>query len=255
MPVTERFNDKNLIELAKQQYENKQRSTIPSIAVTLPSKGLVYPESSPLRKGTVEMRYMTAYDEDILTNITYIKQNTVLDKLLQSLILEPVDVDDLIISDKEYLIIAARVHGFGSEYTVAVTDPATNKSYIRTLDLTKLTMRPFDLTSNSQGEFTYTAEGIDIKFRFINKREVDSISDEHTVSDFLTRTIAEVNGSRKSHDIEHFIRYQMTPRESRDFRRYVAEHIPGVNLEATFEGEEGGTFTAGFPLRSDLLWL
>ena len=72
MPVTERFSDKNLIELAKQQYENKQRSTIPSIAVTLPSKGLVYPESSPLRKGTVEMRYMTAYDEDILTNTTYI---------------------------------------------------------------------------------------------------------------------------------------------------------------------------------------
>ena len=254
MPVTERFNDKNLIELAKQQYENKQRSTIPSIAVKLPSGGQVYPESSPLRKGTVEMRYMTAYDEDILTNSSYIKQNTVLDKLLEALILDPVAVDDLIIPDKEYLIIAARIHGFGAEYTVAVTDPA-GRNAVRTLDLSKLTMRPFTLISNSQGEFPYTAEGIDIKFRFLNKREVDSISDDHTVSDFLMHTIAEVNGSRKSHDIEHFVRYQMTPRESRDFRRHVAENMPGVNLESTFEGEDGGTFTAGFPLRSDLLWL
>jgi hypothetical protein len=255
MPVTERFSDKNLIELAKQQYENKQRSTIPSIAVKLPSQGQVYPESSPLRNGTVEMRYMTAYDEDILTNVTYIKQNIVLDKLLQSLILEPINIDDLIIPDKEYLIIAARVHGFGAEYTVAVSDPGTNKSYIRTLDLSKLTMRPFELKSNSQGEFPYTAEGIDIKFRFLNKREVDLISDDHLISDFLMHTIAEVNGSRKQHDIEQFVRYQMTPRESRDFRRYVSENIPGVNLEATFEGDEGGTFTAGFQLRSDLLWL
>jgi hypothetical protein len=254
MPVTERFNDKNLIELAKQQYENKQRSTIPANTVKLPSGGQVYPESSPLRKGTVEMRYMTAYDEDILTNTSYIKQNIVIDKLLQALILDPVDVDDMIISDKEYLIIAARIHGFGAEYTVAITDPA-GRSAVRTLDLSKLEMRPFTLTSNSQGEFPYTAEGIDIKFRFLNKREVDAISDDHTISDFLMHTIAEVNGSRKSHDIEHFVRYQMTPRESRDFRRYVAENIPGVNLEAQFEGEDGGTFTAGFPLRSDLLWL
>jgi hypothetical protein len=254
MPVTERFNDKNLIELAKQQYENKQRSTIPANSVKLPSGGQVYPESSPLRKGTIEMRYMTAYDEDILTNSSYIKQNTVLDKLLEALILDPVAVDDLIIPDKEYLIIAARIHGFGAEYTVAVTDPA-GRSAVRTLDLSKLEMRPFTLTSNSQGEFPYTADGIDIKFRFLNKREVDEISDDHTVSDFLMRTIAEVNGSRKAHDIEQFIRYQMTPRESRDFRRYVAENMPGVNLEAQFEGEDGSTFTAGFPLRSELLWL
>ena len=254
MPVTERFNDKNLIELAKQQYENKQRSTIPSIAVKLPSQGQVYPESSPLRKGTVEMRYMTAYDEDILTNTSYIKQNMVIDKLLQALILDPVDINDLIISDKEYLIIAARIHGFGADYTVAVTDPA-GRSAVRTLDLSKLEMRPFTLTSNSQGEFPYTADGIDIKFRFLNKREIDSISDDHTISDFLMRTITEVNGTRTPHDIEHFVRYQMTPLESRAFRRHVAENIPGVNLEAQFEGEDGGTFTAGFPLRSDLLWL
>jgi hypothetical protein len=255
MPVTERFNDKNLIELAKQQYENKQRSTIPSVLVKLPSGGQVYPESSPLRKGTVEMRYMTAYDEDILTNSSYIKQNIVLDKLLQSLILEPIDTNELIVSDKEYLIIAARIHGFGAEYTVAVTDPATNKSIIRTLDLSKLAMRPFALTSNSQGEFTYTADGIDIKFRFITQKEANTISQEHMISDFLSLTICEVNDSRERHDVEHFIRYQFTPLESRNFRNYVLNNMPGVNLEATFEGEDGSTFIAGFPLRAELLWL
>ncbi len=97
MPVTDRLSDKNLIELAKQQYENKQRSTVPSVLVPLPSKGQVYPESSALRKGHVEMRYMTAYDEDILTNSTYIKQGVVLDKLVKSLVLDPIDIDDLIV--------------------------------------------------------------------------------------------------------------------------------------------------------------
>jgi hypothetical protein len=255
MQVTNRVQDKTLIELAKQQYENKQRSTIPSVSVKLPSGGQVYPESSPLRKGTVEMRYMTAYDEDILTNTSYIKQNIVLDKLLQGLILDAVDVNELIIPDKEYLIIAARIHGFGPDYTVAVTDPATGKSSVQTVDLSKLTVQPFNITSNSNAEFTYEAPDIDIKFRFLTKRDVDTISEDHMISDFLAKSITEVNGMRTAIEIENFIKYQLTPKESRDFRRYIAENTPGVNLEATFEGENGSTFTAGFPLRSDLLWL
>jgi hypothetical protein len=78
--------DSNIIEIAKQRYESKQRSKLPSIIVSLASAGKIYPESSPLRAGQIEMRYMTAYDEDILTNTSYIKNGVVFDKLLESII-------------------------------------------------------------------------------------------------------------------------------------------------------------------------
>jgi hypothetical protein len=254
MPVTDRLSDKNLIELAKQQYENKQRSTVPSVLVPLPSKGQVYPESSALRKGHVEMRYMTAYDEDILTNSTYIKQGVVLDKLVKSLVLDPIDIDDLIIADKEALIIASRVHGYGNEYNVTVLDPKTNKSLNRIMDLTKLQLKSFTLQSNAAGEFDYIAQGIAIKFKYISRKEIELISDDHAVSDFLKSTIKEVNGSRTQADIDHFIKYQMTPVESKTFRKYIADNMPGIVLESEFTGEDGGTFTAGFQIGADFFW-
>ena len=255
MPVTDRLSDKNLIELAKQQYENTKRSTIPSELVTLPSKGKVYPKSNPLSKGTVEMRYMTAYDEDILTNMSYIKAGTLFDKLLSNLILDTVNVDDIIPSDKDAMIIAARVHGYGANYDVTVTDPATKNIINRTINLSKLKQRDFNLQSNDDGEFDYTADGIDIKFKFLSQKQIESISPERLNSDFLKKSIVECNGSRDASEIENFIMYQMTPKESRDFRTYVTDNLPGLVLEAEFEGESGGTFTAGFQLRPDLFWI
>jgi hypothetical protein len=68
---------------------------IPTEMVDLPSKGLLYPEGNPLAEGKVEMKYMTAKEEDILTNQAYIKQGIVLDKLLQSLIVTKINYDDL----------------------------------------------------------------------------------------------------------------------------------------------------------------
>ena len=64
--------------------ENKP--SFPTEVIELPSKGLLYPESNPLSSGKLEMKYMTAKEEDILSNQSYIQKGTVLDKLLESLI-------------------------------------------------------------------------------------------------------------------------------------------------------------------------
>ena len=91
----------------------------PSEEVTLPSKGILYPESSPLSKGVIEMKYMTAREEDILTNQNFIKNGTVIDKLLQSLIVTPgVDYGELLIGDKNAILIAARILGYGADYQI-----------------------------------------------------------------------------------------------------------------------------------------
>ena len=95
--------------------ENKLN--IPTEIVELPSKGLIYPTTSPLSKGEVEMKYMTAKEEDILTNQNYINKGIVLDELIKSLIISEVNYNDLCVGDKNALLVAARVLGYGKDYT------------------------------------------------------------------------------------------------------------------------------------------
>ena len=89
---------------------------LPTETIELPSKGLLYPEGHPLSNGTIEIKYMTAKEEDILTNQNYIQNGTVLDKLLKSLIITEFDYNDLVIGDKNAVMIAARILGYGAEY-------------------------------------------------------------------------------------------------------------------------------------------
>ena len=93
--------------------------SLPTETVELPSKGLLYPESSPLSKGTIEMKYMTAKEEDILTNNNYIQDGTALDKAIQSLIVDKsIKYGDLLVGDKNALMIAARILSYGKDYPI-----------------------------------------------------------------------------------------------------------------------------------------
>ena len=111
--MTDRIANQNMIELAKKQYELDKRKSMPGEIMQLVSNGMVYPKDHPLRSGTIEMRYMTAYDEDILTNASYIREGVVFDKLLQSIIVTEVDVNDICSVDKDGLILNARVMAYG----------------------------------------------------------------------------------------------------------------------------------------------
>ena len=90
----------------------------PTEEVELPSKGLLYPEGHPLKSGKIEMKYMTAREEDILTNQNYIAKGIVLDKLLQSLIITDVKLKDLLIGDKNAVLIGSRILGYGKDYKI-----------------------------------------------------------------------------------------------------------------------------------------
>ena len=134
--------------MAKQE---KPKFKFPSEIVELPSKGLLYPEGHPLSSGTVEMKYMTAKEEDILTNMNYVKQGVVIDKLLQSLLVTEFDYDDLLIGDKNAIMIAARVLGYGKEY------PFTHNGQEIVVDLTQLPEIVLDENEVTKGvnEFDY----------------------------------------------------------------------------------------------------
>ena len=95
---------------------------LPTETVELPSKGILYPKESPLAQGKIEMKYMTAREEDILTNQNYIRQGTVIQKLLESMIVtEGIDYNDLLMGDKDAILLAARILGYGKNYDIRYT--------------------------------------------------------------------------------------------------------------------------------------
>ena len=124
----------------------------PTETIELPSKGLIYPEDNPLSSGKIEMKYMTAKEEDILSNQSYIQNGTVLDKLLQSLIVSKVNYRDIVVGDKNAIMIAARILGYGKDYEFEY------KGERVTVDLSVLENKAFDEKEISKGvnEFSFT---------------------------------------------------------------------------------------------------
>ena len=96
---------------------SESKFKFPTEVIDLPSKGVLYPKDNPLSSGKIEMKYMTAREEDILTNQNYIKNGTVIDELLKALIVSKINYNDLITGDKNAIMLAARVLGYGKDYT------------------------------------------------------------------------------------------------------------------------------------------
>ena len=100
--------------------------SLPTETIELPSKGEFYPEGHPLASGTVEMKYMTAKEEDILTNQNYIKKGVVIDKLLKSLLMTDFNYGDILVGDKNAIMIAARILSYGKDYPVQYNGEQVN---------------------------------------------------------------------------------------------------------------------------------
>ena len=93
----------------------------PTEIISLPSKGLVYPESNPLSKGEIVVKLMTAKEEDIITNQNLIRKGLHLDKLLESVVVEPgVNINDLVLGDKNAILITSRILAFGADYDLSL---------------------------------------------------------------------------------------------------------------------------------------
>ena len=126
---------------------------LPTETIELPSKGLMYPKENPLSEGTIEMKYMTAKEEDILTNQNYIKQGVVIDKLLKSLIVnKDINYNDLLIGDKNAIMVAARILSYGKNYEFSYEGESQN------IDLSKLDSKNLneELYKDGKNEFSFT---------------------------------------------------------------------------------------------------
>ena len=221
---------------------------MPTEMVELPSKGLIYPEESELAKGVVEMKYMTAKEEDILTNQAYIKNGTVLDKLLKSLIVSPIDYNDLLIGDKNAIMIAARVLGYGSDYTFDYNGE-THK-----VDLSVLENKPLNenlfITRTNEFTFTLPFSKNTITFKLLTHKDEQDISREleglkkinkdnsPELSTRLKHIITSIEGNRERKDIREFVDIALLAKDSRALREYIREIQPDVDLTFFPDGSE-----------------
>jgi len=242
----------------------EQANKFPTEMVELPSKGLVYPEDSPLRSGKVEMKYMTAREEDILTNQNYIKQGIVLDKLLKSLIVSKIDYDDLIIGDKNAILVAARILGYGKDYVFKY------KGEDVTVDLSECPLRYIDEKSFTVGvnEFTYTlpSTGTVISYKILTNKDEKVIQaeinglkklDKNSSSELSTRlkyAIQSVNGDTDKKTIRDFVDNYFLARDSRAFRDHLTKTQPDVIMEATVETSDGTEEGVIVPVTANFFW-
>ena len=219
--------------------ENK--FNMPTEMVELPSKGLVYPETSPLSSGKIEMKYMTAREEDILTNQAYIQKGTVLDELIKSLIVTPdVKYEDLIVGDKNALLVAARVLGYGKDYSF------TYGGEEQTVDLSTIENKPLleHLFTKGLNELDYTlpSTGTKITFKLLTGADEKKINAEleglkkinknssPELSTRLKYMITSVEGNTEQKTIREFVDNSFLARDSRAFREYIKEVQPDVDL-------------------------
>jgi len=231
----------------------------PTEVIELPSKGLVYPESNPLSSGKIEMKYMTAKEEDILTNQSYIQKGIVLDKLLQSLIVSKIDYNDLVVGDKNAIMVAARVLGYGKDYTFEYN----GTEY--TVDLSKIDNKPFDISNKGINEFNYTllSTGVNITYKILTHGDEQKIQAEiegykkinkNASIDISTRLkylITSVGGDRDPKTIREFVDNHLLARDSRELRKHIRNTQPDVDL--TFF-PDGNTDRVDIPVGVKFFW-
>lgn len=230
----------------------------PTEVITLPSKGLIYPETNPLSKGSVEIKYMTAREEDILASQNLIKKGIVLDKLFESVVVsEGVKVADISTGDKNAILLATRILGYGAEYNVEITDPFSGEIQKTTIDLAKIETKEIDetkLNRQNRYEFELPITKKKIIFKLLTHKDEVDINAEiqaitrlskgegasQEVSTRLRYMIVEVDGNTDRGFINNFVKNSLLARDSKSLREYVKTFAPDLDLKFEFTSELTG---------------
>ena len=232
----------------------------PTEEVELPSKGLIYPKDHPLSSGKVEIKYMTAKEEDILSNQTYIKKGNVLDKLLESVMISKIDTKDLIVGDKNAILIATRVLGYGKDYKVII------KGEEHTIDLSTLENKPLIDSDYEEGKnefnFTLPSTSIPITYKILTghdevkiERELAGLKRLHKdsspeLSTRLKHIIKSVDGETGAKEVREYVDNYFLARDSRALREHIKINQPDVDLNYILEdGEE-----VSIPIGMSFFW-
>ena len=238
----------------------------PSEVIDLPSEGKLYPEGHPLKDGKIEIKYMTAKEEDILTSQNLITKGLVIDRLLNSLILtEGVVADDLVVGDKNGLMVAARILAYGPEYEAEITNPNTGETFNHTFNLAECEFKkiPDDVDGNLF-DFELPVSKHKITFKLLNGKDEQAINkdiealkkvNQDVVPELTTRLryiVKAVDGDETPATINNYVQ-NMLSKDSLELRKEITRISPDINMER--EIDMGGEMVSvTIPMTTNFFW-
>jgi hypothetical protein len=242
---------------------------VPTELVELPSKGLFYEEGHPLHeRKTVEIRHMTTKEEDILINQSFLKNGTAIDRLLQSVLVEPkMRIRDMLIGDKNALTVACRIHGYGSEYETQFACPSCNKKQTHMFDLEEIQNNDYEsYLEEFDAEVDYDRQIIMLPIpRTKTKLELRLLKDNTLnkkakkknlgmITKQYEKMIYSVNGNSDREYVKSYIA-SMSALDSRYLRAAYGKIVPDVDLSCSFECEEcDHDGVVEVPLNAEFFW-
>ena len=246
--------------------KTKQSFKFPTEMVDLPSGGKCYPKESPLSSGKIELKYMTTREEDILTSQNLIKKGIVVDVLLNSLIVTSgITSDDLMIGDKNAVMVAARILAYGGEYACEIQNPNTGEKIQQTFDLTQCEFKelPEDVDyTNNNFTLDLPISKTTITFKLLTGKDEVTISKElkslkktgqsGEISTRLKHVITSVNGDDTKAVVNNFVE-NMLSKESLLLRDEVQRINPDIDLTQEVE-MDGETVSLAIPMTVEFFW-
>ena len=198
---------------------------------------------------------MTAKEEEILASQNLIRKGVVLDKLFESIIVDKsVNIDDILIGDKNAIMLATRILGYGPQYKVEIEDELGEKQEI-SIDLSKIQTKEVDfglINQNNRYEFT-TSTGVTVEYRLlthgdekkidVDVKALERLNKGGASSELTTRyryMITSVDGETNTQAITKFINNQFLTRDTRLFREEIRKIQPDVNMEFEYENPQTG---------------
>lgn len=251
----------------------------PTEFVELPSKGRFYPSDHPLHnKDVIEIKYMTAKHEDILTSPTLLKKGIAIERLIQDLIIDKnIRLDDLLVGDKNALLVGARLTGYGPDYEANITCVACGTTQKHKFDLTKLNhvfpeqeqLKKYNVEFSENNTFLITLPRtkVVVEARILNGKDEKNMaflvkkrekhgwgSGEVSITDQMKSTIVSINKVIDRSAIDEFID-NMPAFDSKFYRLCYAAVTPNIDMIQEFSCNScGHEEEVGVPLTADFFW-
>jgi rRNA maturation protein Nop10 len=250
------------------------KASFPTEQIDLPSDGHFYSEGSPLSSGRIELKYMTAKEEDILTSQNLIKKGVVLDELLKALIVNPlIKLDDILIGDKNAIFVAARRLAYGNSYPVKIKCEECGEDSEVQIDLSTLTNKEFDFTKYSKGQnqfdFQLPFSKRNVVYKLLTHRDEQAIDAElkaiskinkglGSTPEMTTRLkymLLSVDGKDDRGFIKKFVDTELTSRDSLELRNHIKGNNPDMDMTFDFVCPKcGHPARMAMPLGVDFFW-
>lgn len=247
-----------------------QKFTVPTELIDLPSKGLIYSKESPLASGQVEMKYMTAKEEDILTNVNLLRQGLAIEKMLISLIKSPIKYEELTLGDRNGLLMAARILAYGKDYTFTYKNPNTGEDEKVTVDLQSLKYKELDwslFTNRNQFDYTLPHSKNTLTFKVLtvdDDRKIDEEvkglkkslnQDAGLISTRLKHQITSINGEYSVKAVRDFIdQGYLLSRDSIELRKHIDRVTPDIDTNVTFTLKDGTEVSTALPMTAEFFF-